>query len=77
MPRKGRKYQNDEKVLDRLKIPINIIKCKKKPESDQTGREAAARGGISDETPSSGQSPKKSENLQNKPENRSYFCYVS
>ena len=29
MPRKGRKYQNDEKVLDRLKIPINIIKCKK------------------------------------------------
>ena len=58
MPRKGRKYQNDEKVLDRLKIPINIIKCKK-PESDQTGREAAARGGISDETPSSGQSPKK------------------
>lgn len=29
MPRKGRKYHNDEKVLDRLKIRINIIKCKK------------------------------------------------
>lgn len=63
MPGKGRKYHNDDKVLDRLKTPINIIKCKKTwIWSNRTGSSSARRNFRRD--PIIWAKPEKNENLQ-------------